>query len=295
MILDPKHQTPSQMATYLQSAVAPRPIALVSSVDENGYVNLSPFSFFNCFSINPPILVFSPSRRVRDNTTKHTLDNVKVHQVVVINVVNFAMVEQTSLASTEYEKGVNEFVKAGFTEEKSVLVKPPRVKEAPVSFECKVLNIVSMGEENGAGNLVICEVVLMHFKDDILTETGTPDTRKLDLVARMGDNWYCRASGNALFEINKPLLKKGIGVDQIPFNIRNSSVLTGNNLGRLGNVELLPTEDEITAIKNTQEIQNIFKEKDSVERIELLHRLAQKALDEGNTEKAWQILLASSD
>jgi flavin reductase (DIM6/NTAB) family NADH-FMN oxidoreductase RutF len=295
MILDPGNLTPTELQGYLQSAVAPRPIALVSTVDAQGKVNLSPFSFFNCFSISPPILVFSPSRRVRDNTTKHTLENVREVKEVVIQVVSHAMVEQTSLASTEYEKDVNEFTKAGFSEEPSIKVKPPRVKEAPVAFECKVLDIIALGDGPGAGNLVVCEVLLIHCKDEFLNEKKTFDPDKLDLVARMGDNWYSRASGDSLFEIPKPLQKKGIGVDQLPESIRFSKILTGNNLGRLANVESLPSEEEIAEAGNSTEVkkqqEQLRHETDVEIRTEHFHRLAKRLLEEGKTAEAWKILL----
>ncbi|MEQ9022042.1 MAG: flavin reductase family protein, partial [Pseudomonadales bacterium] len=245
MTIDPKEIPVPQLHGHLLGAVAPRPIAFASTVDKDGNVNLSPFSFFNVFSANPPVMIFSPARRGRDNTTKHTLENVKEHAEVVVNIVSYAMVQQMSLSSTEYAKGVNEFTKAGFTEVKSERVKPPRVKEAPVSFECKVIEVKSLGEQGGAGQLVICEVLLMHIADRVLGEDGKIDPNKIDLVSRMGGNWYARASGDAIFEVAKPLTTMGIGVDQIPDQIRTSTVLTGNHLGMLGNVEALPTEEEV--------------------------------------------------
>jgi flavin reductase (DIM6/NTAB) family NADH-FMN oxidoreductase RutF len=289
--ISPKEVSTAEFHSYLLSAVAPRPIAFASTIDRAGNINLSPFSFFNAFGANPPILIFSPARRVRDNTTKHTLENVREISEVVINVVNYAMVEQTSLASTEYEKGVNEFVKAGFTQVPSTLVKPPRVGESPVAFECKVLQIIETGSQGGAGNLIICEVVLAHIKEDILDEKGKIDTRKIDLVGRMGAEWYCRANGDALFEIPKPLLTKGIGIDQLPEEIRNSSVLTGNNLGRLANVEKLPTTTEIANYQNAELKAlktHIIPENYWLEK----HRLAQKYLEQGKIQEAWLILLA---
>lgn len=240
MIIDPKEVTVGKMHSYLLGAVAPRPIAFASTIDKEGNVNLSPFSFFNCFGANPPIVVFSPSRRGRDNTTKHTYENVLEVPEVVINIVNYDMVQQMSLASTEYKKGVNEFIKAGLTPLASTKMKPPRVAEAPVSFECKVLQVIPTGLEGGAGNLVICEVILAHVKDEILDAEGKIDPYKLDAVARMGGDWYCRANGEALFTVPKPLEKIGIGIDQLPEVIRNSKVLTGNDLGMLANVEQLP-------------------------------------------------------
>lgn len=289
--ISPKEVSTADFHSYLLSAVAPRPIAFASTIDRAGNINLSPFSFFNAFGANPPILIFSPARRVRDNTTKHTLENVREVGEVVINVVNYAMVEQTSLASTEYEKGVNEFVKAGFTQVPSTLVKPPRVGESPVAFECKVLQIIETGSQGGAGNLIICEVVLAHIKEDILDEKGKIDTRKIDLVGRMGAEWYCRANGDALFEIPKPLLTKGIGIDQLPEEIRNSSVLTGNNLGRLANVEKLPESAEIAAYQNV-ELQALKTHIKPENYLFEKHRLAQKYLEQGKIQEAWLILLA---
>lgn len=270
------------MHSYLLGAVAPRPIAFASTIDADGNINLSPFSFFNCFGANPPILVFSPARRGRDNTTKHSYENVFEVPEVVINIVNYSMVQQTSLASTEYPKGVNEFVKAGFTQVPSTMVKPPRVGESPVSFECKVLQVIKTGDQGAAGNLVICEVILAHIKDEILDEEGKIDPFKLDAVARMGGDWYSRAQGDSLFKVPKPLEKIGIGIDQLPEKIRNSKILTGNDLGMLGNIEKLPettrglTIEELSAVKYG---------------IESAHKLAQRYLHAGRVEDAWNILL----
>lgn len=293
--IDPKEISTAQLHSYLLGAIAPRPIAFASTVDKDGNVNLSPFSFFNVFGSNPPILVFSPSRRVRDNTTKHSLDNVKVVPEVVINIVNYAMVEQMSLASTEYEKGVNEFIKSGFTEAPSLVVSPPRVKEAPVAFECKVREVIPVGEEGGSANLVICEVVMVHINEAILRENGQIDPFKLDAVARMGGDWYCRANGDALFEIEKPLRTKGIGVDSIPEEIRYSSVLSGNNLGRLGNVENLPSKDDIEEFSSHPAIvemkQRFIHDKESY--TFHLHGYAKEILEQGDVETAWKILLQS--
>jgi flavin reductase (DIM6/NTAB) family NADH-FMN oxidoreductase RutF len=267
-----------EMYGYLSSAVAPRPICFASTVDAEGNVNLSPFSFFNVFSSNPPILAFSPVRRGRDNTEKDTLQNLREVKQVTISVVNYTMVEQMSLASTEYEKGVNEFVKAGFTPVASQLVKPPRVGESPVAFECKVNDIIELGNEGGAGSLVIAEVVMVHINDEFLNEKGRLDTLRLDLVARMGENWYARASGDALFEIPKPVSSIGIGVDNLPEHVRNSKVLTGNNLGRLGTLERLPNEEEISGF--THQLTRLS--------IEEIHEHAKQLIE---TDKAWEGLL----
>ena len=252
---NPKDEKHGKVHAYMLSAIAPRPIAFVSSIDKDGRPNLSPFSFFNAFGSNPATLVFSPARRGRDNTVKHTFENVKEVAEVVVNVVNYAMVQQMSLASTEYPKGVSEFEKAGFTPIASDLVKPFRVKESPVQMECIVKDVIETGTEGGAGNLVICEIVRMHIVDEVLDTEGHIDANKIDLVARMGGNWYCRASGDALFEVEKPLLKHGIGVDALPPAIRLSTVLSGNDLGVLGNLEISPTEEEIASFRNSPEFQ----------------------------------------
>lgn len=286
MLINPKELSVPKLQSYLQGAVSPRPIALASTIDKDGNVNLSPFSFFNLFSMNPPILIFSPSRRVRDNSTKHTLQNVQEVPEVVINIVSYKMVEQVSLASCDFPKGMNEFMKAGFTEVASTQVKPPRVAESPVSFECKVNQVIPLGKEGGAGNLVICEVVLMHIADEVLGADGFIDPNKIDAVARMGQDYYCRASGENVFTVPKPNTKVGIGIDQIPVHIRNSNVLTGNDLGRLGNVEKLPTENEVKPFQS----EKFWKDASKIG-IDELHRLAKKYLSEGKIEEAWKVLL----
>lgn len=276
----------------LQSAIGPRPIAFASTINKLGAVNLSPFSFFNIFSANPPVLIFSPARRVRDNTTKHTLDNVLEHPEVVINVVNYAMVQQMSLASTDYAVGVNEFVKAGFTELPSTLVKPPRVKESPVQFECSVSNVIALGDQGGAGNLVMCKILAIHVQDEILDEKGHINQNRIDLVARLGSNWYCRASGEALFEVEKPLQTLGIGVDQLPDSIRLSPVLTGNHLGQLANVESLPHHDLVKEFSSSEELELLIH---SIESSDFAsHRAAAHLLNQGEVTKAWLVLLASN-
>jgi flavin reductase (DIM6/NTAB) family NADH-FMN oxidoreductase RutF len=284
MTIDPKEIPLTKWVGYLQGSVAPRPIAFVSSIDKNGNVNLSPFSFFNLFSIHPPILVFSPSRRVRDNTEKHTLENVREVPEVTINIVNYSMVEQTSLASCEYGKDVNEFIKAGFTQASSAKVRPPRVAESPISFECRVNQVISLGTQGGAGNLVICEVLLAHFNDEIIDADGRINPWKVDAVARMGNDYYCRAQGDAIFEVPKPNIKLGIGFDQLPPSVRNSKVLSGNDLGRLANVEKLPSATELEIFKNEfPEYKNFTDEE--------RHPSAKAALAAGNVAHAWKILL----
>nr|WP_205503059.1 flavin reductase family protein [Rufibacter sp. SYSU D00308] len=276
-------------------AIAPRPIAFASTIDEAGNVNLSPFSFFNCFGSNPPVLIFSPARRVRDNTGKHTLDNVLETGEVVINIGNYALVEQMSLASTEYDKGVNEFVKAGLTPVASSLVKPPRVAEAPAAFECRVLEVKPIGDKGGAANLVICEALLLHVREEVLGANGkTIDPFKLDAVARLGGDWYLRGIPDSLFELPKPS-RKGIGIDQLPVAIRTSTVLTGNNLARLGNTEVLPSPEEIQRFSQAPIYQYLaHKYQDNPgEKERQIHLLAQRFLEEGRVQEAWQALLVA--
>ncbi|HNQ27205.1 MAG TPA: flavin reductase family protein [Aquaticitalea sp.] len=285
---DPKDLSTGRLHGYLLSAVAPRPIAFASTVDAEGNPNLSPFSFFNVFSANPPILVFSPARRVRDNTVKHTLENVEATREVVINVVNYDIVLQASLSSTEYPKGVNEFEKSGLTMLKSDKVKPFRVAESPVQFECKVNDIIAMGSEGGAGNLVICEVVKLHITEEVLDKDNLIIQEKLDLVARAGGDHYSRAR-KGFFEVPKPLQKLGIGVDAMPETVRNSMILTGNDLGMLGNVEVLPTSSEITAF-----LDSIGERYPDIKTMthRQKHKLAKSYLSYGDVASAWKILLS---
>lgn len=286
---EPKDIPTGKLHGYLLGSVSPRPICFASTVNGQGEVNLSPYSFFNVFSAKPPVLIFSPARRVRDNTTKHTLENVLETKEVVINIVNFAMVQQMSLSSTEYPKGVNEFVKAGFTELASHMVKAPRVAEAPVQLECKVNEVIALGTEGGAGNLVICEVVKMHMNENILDANETIDPRKIDTVARMGGNWYSRAM-SGLFEVEKPLQKLGMGVDALPAHIRSSTVLTGNDLGMLGNVEQFPSEESIESFAaNANETQQYAITTGTLEEH---HLAAQQLLAQGAVMDAWKLLLA---
>ncbi|HEY0655608.1 MAG TPA: flavin reductase family protein [Chryseosolibacter sp.] len=274
LTINPKEIPFAKMHGYLLGAVTPRPIAFASTVDKEGNVNLSPFSFFNCFGANPPILIFSPARRGRDNTTKHSYENVREVPEVVINVVNYAMVQQTSLASTEYPKGVNEFVKAGFTQVPSTLVKPPRVGEAPIAMECKVLQIIQTGDQGAAGNLVICEIVLMHINENVLDAQGRIDPWKLDAVARLGQDYYCRVQGDMIFSVPKPLEKIGIGIDQLPKSIRESKILTGNDLAMLANVEKLPplSEEKLNGEPS------------------LVHSEIKRLLQHGAVNEAWRLL-----
>jgi flavin reductase (DIM6/NTAB) family NADH-FMN oxidoreductase RutF len=281
---------PSETQYYLQHVVAPRPICFASTVDKDGNVNLSPFSFFNMFSSSPPVVIFSPARRVRDNTTKHTLQNVMEVPEVVINIVSYDMVRQTSLASCEYAKGVDEFEKAGFTKEKSQTVRPPMVKEAKAKLECKVLEIKSLGESGGAGQLVICEVVCLHIDDALLDENKKFDQRKLELVARLGGDWYCKVTPEVLFQVEKPNTKLGIGIDALPEAVRHSRFLTGNHLGQLANVNempvILPSFDD----EHLKNIVQYFSVNPS-EMEKEVHLYAARLLDEGKVEEAWQVLL----
>lgn len=277
--------------SYLLGAVAPRPICFASTIDNNGVSNLSPFSFFNVFGSRPPIAIFSPSRRVRDNTIKHSLENVYETMEVVINVVNYSMVHQASLASCEYPKGVDEFVKAGFTPVKSDFVKPFRVKESPAQLECKVLQVIETGKEGGAANLIICEVLCMHLDDNVLDENGNIDPNKIDLVARMGRDFYCRASGDAVFEVPKPNLQLGIGVDALPDSIRRSHILTGNDLGILGNCTSMPIVSETFYDDRLVQILKEYSHDEDAKK-EALHQYAKELLDSGSVDNAWQVLLS---
>jgi len=291
--INPKDLSTAELQNLLQGAICPRPIAFASTINAAGDVNLSPFSFFNLFSANPPILVFSPSRKVRDNTTKHTLDNILEVPEVVIHVVGYDLVEQMSLASTEYPKGVNEFVKAGLTALPSHLVAPPRVKESPVAFECKVQQVIPLGDQGGAGNLVIGEILQIHLNENILDSSGAIAPLKLDPVARLGGNWYTKINEDSLFQIPKPLTTLGIGVDQIPEEIRSSPVLSANNLGRLGNVKQLPSPEEIALFSAREDLEDSRRRfrLDEESWIEHLHRWAKEELEAGNVDLAWKILL----
>ena len=284
---------PAQLQNYLQYAIAPRPICFATTIDAEGNINLSPFSFFNMFSTNPPVCIFSPARRVRDNTTKHSLENVLEVQECVINIVNYPMVQQMSLASTEYAKGVNEFEKAGFTMLPSQLVKPPRVAEAPVQMECTVREVISLGETPGAGNLVLAEIKLIHIQEEILDSEGKIDQAKIDLVARLGGDWYCRVTEENLFKVPKPLSTLGIGVDALPKGVRNSMVLTGNDLGMLGNVENLPSAEEVDAVQMNPDVKEILDATigDPANRDRELHQLAQLWLKEGKLLEALKVVL----
>jgi flavin reductase (DIM6/NTAB) family NADH-FMN oxidoreductase RutF len=249
-----------RLHAYLLGGVAPRPIAFASTLDAQGRPNLAPFSFFNVFGSNPPLAIFSPARRVRDNTTKDTLENVKEVPEVVINAVNYAMVNQCSLASTEYPRGVNEFVKAGLTPIPSDLVKPFGVAESPFRMECRVKEVIETGTEGGAGNLIVCEILKIHIRKDVLDADGLIDQHKIDLVARLGKDWYCRASGTALFEVEKPLTRLGVGIDSLPESVRTSRILTGNDLARLGNVEALPSEEDVQEFIESGRLNEIASE-----------------------------------
>ncbi|WP_396636866.1 flavin reductase family protein [Maribacter sp. R77961] len=285
--IDPKTISQPELHAYLLSAVAPRPICFASTIDGEGKVNLSPFSFFNVFSSNPPILIFSPARSGRDGSLKHSHQNVKEVPEVVINIVNHPIVEQMSLSSTAYDKGVNEFLKAGLTQVPSEKVRPPRVGEAPVALECTVTEVIELADTPGAGNLILAKVALIHINEKYLTDDKL-DTQKLDLVGRMGESWYTRASGAALFEIPKPIRTKGIGVDSLPVSVRESKILTGNNLGRLGNLERVPTTSEMDMIRKSDEV----KTKGLADDIAKIHQLAKEWLAEGRTQDALSLLFS---
>lgn len=292
MIFDLKDLKTPEKQYYLQHVIAPRPICFASTIDKKGNVNLSPFSFFNLFSSNPPIVVFSPARRVRDNTTKHTLQNLLEVPEVVINIVTYDMVQQTSLASCEFPKGVSEFVKAGFTPMPATLVRPPMVKESKVKLECKVHEIKPLGTEGGAGNLVICEVLRMHIDDSLLDSNQKIDQRKINHVARLGGDWYCVVNEQNLFQVEKPNMQLGIGIDALPESIRNSKILSGNNLGQLANVQELPVIDPSFHDDHLKQIIQYYS-LNTEEMEKELHLHAKKLLEEGKVKEAWQVLLAS--
>jgi flavin reductase (DIM6/NTAB) family NADH-FMN oxidoreductase RutF len=291
--IDPKELPIPQLHKLLLSSIAPRPIAFVSTVDAAGNHNLSPFSFFNAFGVNPTTLIFSPSRRGRDNSTKHTYENIREVPEAVINVVNYEMVQQTSLASTEYPKGVNEFVKTGLTAVDSERVKPKRVKESPVQFECKVRQVIETGDGGGAANLVICEILMLHINEEVLGENGLPDPNKIQLVGRLGGDYYIKAFGAGLFEVEKPLARQGVGVDRLPESIRLSTILTGNHLGQLGNLEKLPDNQEIELIIKDPLIAILLDElrDDQYLLEEELHMIAKDWIDEGRVKDALAALM----
>ena len=291
MILDLKDLKTAEKQYYLQHVVAPRPVCFASTIDKAGNINLSPFSFFNLFSSNPPVVIFSPARRVRDNSIKHTLENVREVPEVVINIVTYEMVHQVSLASCEYPKEANEFEKAGFTAEPATIVKPPMVKESKVKMECKVIEVKPLGTEGGAGNLVLCEVLRMHIDDSLLDENKKMDQRKIHHIARLGGDWYCKVDESNLFTVAKPNTELGIGIDALPESIRNSKVLSGNNLGQLANVHEMPVIEpsfDDAHLKNI--IQYYSVNPDEMEKE--LHMYAKELLQEGKVKEAWQVLLA---
>ena len=292
MIIHLKDLPPSDVQNYLQHAIAPRPICFASTIDNAGNINLSPFSFFNLFSSNPPIVIFSPARRVRDNSTKHTLQNVLELPEVVINIVDYNMVQQTSLASCEFAKEINEFEKAGFTMQPATLVKPPMVKESKIKLECKIIEVKPLGSEGGAGNLVICEVLVMHIDESILDGNNKIDQTKIQHVARLGGDWYCKVDESNLFKVAKPNTQLGIGIDALQAGIRNSIVLSGNQLGQLANVNEIPFIDPAF---NDDRLKNIIQYF-SINPIDMeneLHQYAKELLDAGKVNEAWQVLLAT--
>ncbi len=293
LTLDPKTLPIQKLHQYLLGAVGPRPIAFASTIDSEGNTNLAPFSFFNVFSANPPIMIFSPARSGRTNETKDTYKNVKLNPEVVINVVNYDIVHQMSLASSPYAPGVSEFEKAGFTALKSDLIRPMRVAESPVQFECKVNEVVELGQEGGAGNLIICEVVKIHINEEVLDANGMIDQHKIDLVSRMGGNWYCRADQNSMFEITKPITTCGIGFDQLPTDLKSSKILTGNDLGHLAGIEELPNETDVNEYK-LLELSDLFVslENEPVKLEESLHLRAQELLKKNKLNEAWLTLLS---
>lgn len=293
MVFDLQDLKPSEKQYYLQHVIAPRPVCFASTIDKNGNVNLSPFSFFNLFSSNPPVLIFSPARRVRDNSTKHTLQNVLEVPEVVVNIVTYDMVQQTSLASCEFPKGVNEFIKAGFTPEPATLVKPPMVKESKMKMECRVLEVKPLGNEAGAGNLIICEVLKLHIDDALLDENKKMDQRKINHIARLGGDWYCVVNENNLFQVQKPNIELGIGVDALPPAVRNSTILSGNELGQLANVPVMPVIDASFDDDHLKHIIQYYSiNPDEMEKE--LHGYAKKLLKDNKIKEAWQVLLSGA-
>ncbi len=291
MIFNLKDLKPAEKQYYLQHVIAPRPVCFASTTDREGNINLSPFSFFNLFSSNPPIVIFSPARRIRDNTTKHTLQNVLEVPEVVINIVTYDMVQQTSLASCEYPKGVNEFIKSGLTPVPATLVTPPMVKESKVKLECKVLEIKPLGNEGGAGNLVICEVLIMHIDDLLLDSNKKMDQRKINHIARLGGDWYCQVNEQNLFTLEKPNTQLGMGIDSLPAGIKNSQVLSGNDLGQLANVQELPVIDPSFDDDHLKQIIQYYS-LNPEEMEKELHIHARNLLTQGKVREAWQVLLA---
>ncbi|MGB1729171.1 MAG: flavin reductase family protein [Crocinitomicaceae bacterium] len=291
--INPKEIEIPKLHRYLLGSIGPRPIAFASTIDSKGNINLAPFSFFNVFSANPPIMIFSPARSGRTNESKDTYNNVKEVPEVVINVVTHEMVHQMSLASSPYGSDVSEFEKAGFTSLESDMITPPRVKESPVQFECKVNEVIELGDQGGAGNLIICEVLRIHVKESLLDQNEMIDQHKIDLVSRMGGNWYCRADKNSMFEIQKPITTCGIGFDALPKDIRNSSILSGNDLGQLAGIEQLPNETDVNEYK-LLELSELFLslEEDAVQLEIEIHKRAQDLLKRNLLEEAWLTLLS---
>ena len=296
LTIDPKEIPIQKLHQYLLGAIGPRPIAFASTVDSSGNDNLAPFSFFNVFSANPPILIFSPARSGRTNETKDTYKNVKAVPEVVINIVNYDIVHQMSLASSPFAPGVSEFEKAGFTAIASELIQPKRVAESPVQFECKVIEVKELGEQGGAGNLVICEVVKIHIDESILNDNQMIDQHKIDLVSRMGGNWYCRADKNSMFEITKPITTIGVGFDQLPQDVKSSTILTGNDLGQLAGIEELPNETDVNEYK-LLELSDLFVTlEDNAAKLEVeLHLKAKELLNKNELKEAWMTLLSFND
>jgi len=289
--INPFDISKGQLHQILLSSIAPRPIAFASTVDKDGKPNLSPFSFYNVFGYNPTTLIFSPSRRGRDNTVKHTYENILEVPEVVLNAVTYSMVEQMSLSSTEYDKGVDEFIKAGFTPIPSELVRPMRVKESPVQFECKVRDVIETGDQGGAGILIVCEVLLIHVDEEVVGEDGKLNQEKLDLVGRLGGNLYCRTVGDASFTVRKPLTTLGMGVDQLPDRIRLSKFLTGNHLGMLGNTEHIPSPERIAEIMARPEVKRETEKSEIEPMTRSIHLLAGQWLDKGDVEEAFALLM----
>lgn len=291
--------TPGEIPTkdlhqFILGSIAPRPIAFVSTIDNDGVLNIAPYSFFNAFSSNPPVLVFSSNRRVADNTTKDTLHNVQLNQEVVVNVVNYDIVRQMALASISYPSEVSEFGKAGLTPVPSDLVKPHRIQESPVHYECKVSEIITLGEHGGAGHLIICNVLKMHVSESVIDASNNRiNPHKIDLVGRMGRSHYVRASGDAIFDVYQSVMKPALGFDQLPTHILESKVLTGNDIAQLAGLYELPTTEELGVTVSTPAVLDVIKqhEEPSEEMLVDLHKLVQAMLVEGKAEEAFKVAM----
>ncbi len=292
--------TPGEVETkdlhqFILGAVAPRPIAFVSTIDDDGIPNIAPYSFFNAFSSNPPVLVFSSNRRVADNTTKDTLHNVELNQELVVNVVNYEIVHQMALASISYPSDIDEFAKSGLTPIPADLVKPFRIKESPAHFECKVSEIITLGNHGGAGHLIICNVLRMHVCESVIDDKNRINPHKMDLVGRMGRSHYVRAQGEAVFDLYQSVMKPALGFDSLPKHILNSNVLSGSDIAKMAGLYKFPDVNELADLmKNNHDLKSVFSSAESSDNILIdnLHRLVKNTIDDGRIEEAFQIAMS---